>query len=611
MRMNWLDTAWIALASASATLGVLHLFIWRSRKSEYGQLLFFVLTSSIAGCAVFELMMMRSATADTYATALRWAHVPLSVGILAMVGFVRLYFQSGRTWLAAAVCAVRLLALALNFTTGVNLNFANLTALDQVTLPGGAGFSVPVGTLNPWWTVAEIDNLLIVAFLWDASVTLWRRGDPVARRRALLVGGGLLLCVVCVIGLALGTFFGGLRLPTVVTPAFLAVAVAMGYELGADTLRAAQLSRDLRDSERRSELIAQAARLALWSWDTEKDEFWANAIGRTLFDILQEERRGLAALLDRILPEDRERVRNVIWETVRDGGSFELEFRVSARQGTARWIATHGEVEWRQSGKALLRAVSSDISERRRVEQEVMQQRNELTHLARVTALGEMAGSLAHEINQPLMAILSNARAAQRFMASETPDLTELRAIVADIVEDDKRAGEVIYRLRTLLRKGEVQRVPLDLNDIVADVLRLTRNELMNRGIVASAEFAPNLPSLLGDRIQLQQVLLNLVMNACDAMDGVCGSHQLVVRTRIADGGGVELSVSDSGRGIAAADLERIFEPFVTSKEHGMGLGLSVCRTIVGAHGGRLWAESLDGRGATLRFALPVPGDSQ
>jgi two-component system, LuxR family, sensor kinase FixL len=222
-----------------------------------------------------------------------------------------------------------------------------------------------------------------------------------------------------------------------------------------------------------------------------------------------------------------------------------------------------------------------------------------------------MAGSLAHEINQPLMAILGNARAAQRFMACENPDLIELRAIVSDIVEDDKRAGEIIHRLRTLLRKGEVQRGPLDVNNVVTDVLRLTRNELMNRGVVASTELAPNPPSLLGDRIQLQQVLLNLVMNSCDAMDGNGGSHQLIVRTQVADGAGVEVSVSDSGRGIPAADLERIFEPFVTSKEHGMGLGLSVCRTIVAAHGGRLWAESVDGRGATLRFALPLSEDPQ
>ncbi len=609
--MTWLDIAWIALAAASGTLGLLHLVIWLRRRSEYAQLLFFCLTASIAACGALELMMMRATTAAQYASALRWAHVPLSVAILSMVGFVRFYFAAGRTWLASAVGATRLLALVLNFTSGVNLNFASIGALQSVTLPGGAAFSVPVGTLNPWWVAAEIDNVLLVAFLVDASVTLWRRGGAVDRRRALLVGGGLIFCVVSVLALALWTFFGGLRLPTVVAPAFLAVAMAMGYELGADTLRAAQLSLDLHDSERRSGLAARAARLAMWSWDPTGDELWLNSIGRALFDIPTDPRPRLAALLARIDSRDRERVHHAIRESLRDGGALELEFRLTGPQGATRWIATRGEVEAPGSGGALLRAVSSDVSERRRVEREVMEQRNELAHLSRVAALGEMAGSLAHEINQPLMAILSNARAAQRFMAHAQPDLEELRAIVADIVEDDKRAGEVINRLRGLLRKGEVQRRPVDVNNVVMDVLQLTRNELINRGVTATTELDASLPALLGDRVQLQQVLLNLVMNSCDAMDGAAGGAQLIVlRTRIAEEGAVEVSVCDSGRGIPAAELERIFEPFVTSKPQGMGLGLSVCRRIIAAHGGRLWAESADGRGATLRFTLPMTGAS-
>jgi len=607
--MNWLDTAWIALASASATLGLLYLFIWRSRTSEYANLLFFAMAVSIALCAAFELAMMRSVTPDGYATALRWAHVPLAVVVLSMVGFVRYYFDAGRTWLAIAVCGLRLLVVALNFTTGVNINFAGITALHHVALPGGGTFSVPEGIPNSWWILAQVNNVLLLAFLIDASVQLWRRPDSVARRRALLVGGGLVLCVLCVVGFALGTFIGGVRLPTMVAPAYLAVALAMGYELSVDTLRAAQLSRDLRDSERRSELAAQSARLALWTWDAAKDELWINSIGRALFGIPPDEQPGLDHFLRRVDPEDRARVRDVILDSIRGSGALELEFRVT--NSPTRWIATRGEVEIREPGNALMRGVSVDISERRRAERELAQQRIELAHLSRVAALGEMAGSLAHEINQPLMAILSNAQAAQRFMARENPDLAEVRAAIADIVDDDKRAGEVIHRLRALLRKGELQRGPLDLNDVVIEVLRLTRNELLNRGVVAITELAPSLPSLLGDRVQLQQVLLNLVMNSCDAMDGVPKGRQILVRTGVADGSGVEVSVSDSGHGIPHADLERIFEPFVTSKQHGMGLGLSVCRTIVAAHGGRLWAESGAPRGATLKFLLPIAGHAR
>ncbi|HXW73632.1 MAG TPA: ATP-binding protein [Steroidobacteraceae bacterium] len=609
--MSWLDLTWATMGAASLTLGIVHLFIWRKQRSQYPHLLFFALGASIAACAAFELSMMRSATVQGYASALRWAQVPLLIAFLSMVGFVRLYFAAGRAWLAWAVCLIRLPVVALDFLTGANINFETISALQHVTLWRGAGFSVPVGTLNPWWSVAQLDNILLCAFLLDASVTLWRRGGSVERRRSVLVGGALILCVGCVVALSLGTFSGHLQLPTVVTPTFLVVALAMGYELGEDALRSAQLARDLRDSERRSELAAQAARLALWSWDVARGELWMNAIGRTLFGLAEVDQPDLEVLMAGVHADDRDRVRDAIDRTLRDGGSLEQEFRVALPGTATRWVVTRALLEREASEAGLLRGVTVDITERRRVEQEAAQQRNELAHLSRVAALGEMAGSLAHEINQPLMAILSNARAALRFMASEDGDLAEVRAILADIVEDDKRAGEVIHRLRALLRKGEVQRGLLDINHAVQEVLRLTRNELLNRGVVVTTQLAPDAPRVLGDRIQVQQVLLNLVINSCDAMAAAPGSQQLVVRTRPADGAGVEVSVSDSGHGISPADLERIFEPFVTSKEHGMGLGLSVCRTIVAAHGGRLWAESVDGKGATMRFTLPVEGVRQ
>jgi two-component system sensor kinase FixL len=606
--MNWVELAWAMMASAALTLALVHLLVWRKQRSQYAYLWFFALATSVAACAAFELSLMRATTPAGYATTLRWAQVPVSLTFCSIVGFGYFYLDAGRAWLALATCFIRLLVLTLNFTTGVNIYFADISTLQRVSVWGGGGYSVPVGTPNPWWILAQVGNVLLVAFIVEAATTLWRRGDPVLRRRALLVGGGLLLAFVVSVTAALLTFLGHARTPTIVAPAFLIIAVAMGYELGEEALRTAQLSRELSNSERRSELAAQAGNLALWSWNPMSNELWMNAIGRTLFGFPLEARLDLETLLRAVHAEDREGMRGLMEETVRNGGHFEREYRISVPGSPTRWIVTRGQVEQDQdpSGGVLLRGVTVDISERRRIEHEVTQQRTELAHLSRVAALGEMAGALAHEINQPLMAILSNARAAQRFMAGDNADLFEVRAILADIVADDKRAGEVIHRLRGLLRRGEVQRGPFDLNSLIEDVLRLTRNELLNRGVVATVELAPDLPSLLGDSIQIQQVLLNLVMNACDAMEGTPGSRQLVLRTRTMDGAGVEVSVSDCGCGIRPGELERIFEPFVTTKKHGMGLGLSVCRTIVAAHGGRLWAESVDGCGATLRFALPV-----
>jgi C4-dicarboxylate-specific signal transduction histidine kinase len=251
-----------------------------------------------------------------------------------------------------------------------------------------------------------------------------------------------------------------------------------------------------------------------------------------------------------------------------------------------------------------------DISERKRAELEAARQRNELAHLSRVTMLGELSGSLAHELNLPLTAILSNAQAAQRILANSDADLTELREILNDIVTEDKRAGEVIRRLRLLLKKGEVQQHCLDINEVVEDVLKLMRSDLINQKVTVNCELARHLPTVTGDPVQLQQVLLNLVVNACDAMvDCNTPKRRLLIRTGTAnENDAVLVSVTDRGGSIPEEKMEQIFEPFFTTKEKGMGLGLSVCRTIIAAHRGKLWAANNADCGATFHFSLPIGG---
>ena len=262
-------------------------------------------------------------------------------------------------------------------------------------------------------------------------------------------------------------------------------------------------------------------------------------------------------------------------------------------------------------GKPYLVGIGINLSGRKQAEAETARQRTELAHLSRVTMLGELSGSMAHELNQPLTAILSNAQAAQRFLAHENADLNEVRDILKDIVEQDNRAGEIIRRLRLLLKKGEVHHLPLDLNDVVQEVLKLMRSDLVNHSMTDHTLLGPDLPLVQGDRVQLQQVLLNLIMNACDAMSGnPPADRRLVVRTELSGNDGVCVSVSDDGTGIAPDKLEQIFEPFYTTKSHGLGLGLSVCRTIISAHGGKLWAAPGMESGAVFSFTIPVHTES-
>jgi len=266
-----------------------------------------------------------------------------------------------------------------------------------------------------------------------------------------------------------------------------------------------------------------------------------------------------------------------------------------------------GGVFFIQSG--LIIALVVQNRRRRWAEREAHQRREELSHMTRVATMGELTASLAHEINQPLAAILSNAQAAQRLLALEEKDWGEIREILADIAADDLRAGEVIRRMRTLLRKGESYPTVLDMNDIVAEVLGLVRGEMILHNVSLSLELSSDPLLTHGDRIQLQQVLLNLVVNALDAMKETSGrSRRLVVRTQAAGRSG-EVSVQDSGAGVPADKLEQVFEPFVTTKPHGLGLGLSICRSIIQAHGGHIGCRNDPNRGATFWFTLPAGED--
>ena len=260
------------------------------------------------------------------------------------------------------------------------------------------------------------------------------------------------------------------------------------------------------------------------------------------------------------------------------------------------------------SGIAVLVSIT-DITERKRADRESALQRDELAHLSRVVLLAELSGSLAHELNQPLTAILSNAQAAVRFLAHSPPNLEEVRESLANIVENDKRAGEVIRRLRAMLRKDRADHRRLDMNDVVLDVLRIIRSDLLNRNVEVVLDLEPTLPPIEGDRVQLQQVLLNLVMNGTDAMADVRAGRQIKLHTHTTDAGGVQVSVTDIGRGIPEEDIERIFSPFVTTKATGIGLGLAVCVSIIHTHRGTIWAANNPARGATVHFRVPALGD--
>jgi C4-dicarboxylate-specific signal transduction histidine kinase len=248
-----------------------------------------------------------------------------------------------------------------------------------------------------------------------------------------------------------------------------------------------------------------------------------------------------------------------------------------------------------------------DVTRRKAAELQAEEQRRELTRLARVTTLGEISAALAHELAQPLTSILSNAQAASMLLARESPDLGEIGRILDDITSEDRRAGEVIRHLRNLLRKGTPQLQELDVNAVAEEILRLMKGDLMTRGVAVRTFFDPALPSVRADPVEIQQVFLNLILNACDAMEGNAGEDRVVtLTTELDDSQNVVVSVSDVGSGIREEWMGSLFKPFFTTKVHGIGMGLPICHSTLAAFGGRVWVENNPDRGCTFRFSLPA-----
>jgi len=546
---------------------------------------------------------MRAETAREFGVVLRWAHVPYWGLIISLVVFVRLYLQAGRPWLAWTVCVVRTFSLLLNFLVGQNLNYHEVTGLRHIPF-FGESVSVAEGVSNPWMLVGQLSLLLLVIFAADATLAVWRRGD---RRPLVLLGGTIVFFVMGGIGQFVLTFWGFIHKPVTPSLFFLGIVAAMSFELSNDMLRAARLSDDLRESEERMTLAAEAAGFGVWMWNVATNRVWGSERWLHLFGFAPHAAITFEEVIQRIHPEDREIVEREVRRALMDRDDYAVEYRVILSDGTQKWVASRGRMYPDERGKpARMLGAAIDITGRKQAEQEIVQQRNELAHVARVSTMSQLASSLAHELNQPLGAIMRNAEAGELFLQNPSPDLDEVRAILADIRKDDQRAGAVIDRMREWMKRREVERRRLDLNLLAGEVVTLVRPDAEKRRVRLAVETDPALPPVHGDRVQLQQVLLNLLLNGMDALDDNRPARRLVtVRTRPV-GATVEVTVSDTGHGISADKLLRVFEPFFSTKPNGLGMGLAISRSIIEAHGGRLWAENNEAGGATFTFTLPA-----
>lgn len=836
MPLNVVGLASSSIAGGCLVIGLAHVVIGLKNRWQAAHLALAIIALSVASLTVGELLLLNARTPQQLGEIARWMHLPVLTLMASTLVFVHVYFRPGRSWLAYAAFGLGTAAVASNFLSDSAL--ANeIHALES---------DEPIEQIHPWTRIGELGALLTLVFIADAVIAGWRRGGPASRKSALIVGGSLLLSGTVVAGNAMLMRRGLVDAAYLFWVFGLVSITAIGVELREEIRRRIGLDNELRrtsaalgHSRRQMDMVLDAASVGLWEWDRNRDEIWMDARAREQFGFAAGEPIDFERFLAAVHGDDRSAVHQSVLASIRDGGAFRREYRLS-RQGATRWISTQGSVEAGSCGQPVLRGItldvsgqkladqrfrqvvevaptgmlivdagggivlvnaqieldfgrsrnelvgrrleflipghscaglplnilcevtgrhrdgsqipmsmvvtsvpsiaggemlvclsnlsdrqrrdellqrerrflrqvldvnpglifakdrdgrftlanravaevygttvdaligktdgdfnqdsqqvenfrkadlevldtlqpklileesitdaagrtrwlqtiklpvldrdgeasvvlgtSTDITERKRAELDLAHQRNELAHLSRVMMLSELSGSIAHELNQPLTAILSNAQAGLRYLSREPVDVRELCEILEDVAGDSKRAGEIIRGLRLLLKKDPTQLEPLDANLMVQDVLRLLRSDLLNAGVRCETELASDLPCVIGARVQLQQVLMNLVVNACDAMTDTPGLRLLTVSTELVGECRVQCCVRDSGPGITRERAERLFEPFFTTKPAGMGLGLPVSRKIVEAHGGQIWAVHDSNDGAAFCFTIP------
>ena len=728
---------WSMDAAFCFTLAGIYLLVWCKQREGWVHLLFSCSAVAAGVIAGLELMSMRAETTAQYGTLLRWGHLAVWVLILSLVWFVRLHLRAGRPWLAWSTCGVRTLALVLNFVFTPNLNFREITSLRHLSWWGGETVSAPVGVTNPWNLIGHLSLLLLLIFLLDATITVWRRGD---RRRALIVGGSAISFITLVLGSSALVIWGVIQWPFFVSFPYLGIVAAMAYELSYDLFRAVQLAQRfqasetaLHESEARMRLAAEAANLVPWTWDISRDEVWMTERGRELFGFPKSEPLNFNRFLKALHIDDRQRIEQVVGLARDEGGEYESEYRVVRPNGETRWVADRGRVEFDTGGRPVfLRGVSRDVTLRKGVEDALREsearfrsmadtapvliwmsgtdklctffnkgwldftgrsldqelgngwadgvhaedlaqclktyesafdkrepftmeyrlrrndgeyrwlldsgtprfdaagafvgyigscidigdrkqteldhqlQTMELARVGRLTLMGELAASLAHEVNNPLGAMVTNASAGLRMIARGQMGTGELQELLADIVADGHRAREVIQGIRNMVRKRETSHSLIGMNEVIRDLLRIVRADAMARKVSLVAEIDANAGVVRGDRVQLLQVLLNLTINAFEALSVIrLDARRVVIRAERVNDGKICVSVRDGGPGFPPGIGDHLFEAFFSTKAEGTGMGLAIARSIIDAHGGTLSGKNCDDGGALFTVCLP------
>lgn len=477
--LSILTIIWSMCAAVCFTLAAVHVAMWL-RGFYKREVLIIIVMATAAGLKVMlEMLMLLTTDVDQYIFIMKLDTILISIVLLSLLWFIRLYLQAGLHWLFGAIVLLRVVELVINFLSPGGAVFSEITALGRLEVFWGESFSYPIGIVHSLKLWSDVGSFLILVFLAQATWEAWHRDR---HKRVLVVGGGSILFILLAGTHTAFVDLGIVRMPYMFGFAFLAIVAALTYQL-----------------------------------------------------------------LD-------------------------------------EWLRT---------------------------ESDLLVTRQELERLTRAIVLGEVAAGLAHELNQPLSAILSNAQAGRRILAKADPDLVEIGEILGDIVADDKRAGDVVHGLRDMLREQPDESTTVDIESALHKVARLLGGEFSVHDVKVRIDLASSIPAARGGDVQIQQVIMNLLVNAMHAMDASPSSERRIWLSAMSSDDGVRVSVRDQGSGIDEQLTEQLFKPFVPSQNAGLGMGLAICRRIVERHGGRIWVEQTGPSGTELCFTLPFANESK
>lgn len=578
--MSWITAIWSATVGASLVTGLVYLLIWSKNRRSWANLCFFFTVFGVLGLAVGEMATMHAESPESYGRAIRWTHFVYAIGVAGSLGFIHFYFDTGRKWLLALAVGLRMLVVVANLSTGVNLHFTVIHSLRKIAFLGEQVSVLGEWVPSPWMLLGLLASFVQIVYVLDASARLWRTGSPESRSRAVILGGAFVLFTTLAVGQSGLVTAGLLRMPFILSFPFLGVVLVMGYELSKDLLRAAHVSRELRESEQRMALATEAANFGIWSRGLPKNEIWASNKWRELFGFTKSERIDLDCFMQRLHPDDRDRIRQA-FANAEDTGHYESEYRVLLPNGQIRWIASCGRAEFSEGRPILMRGASLDVTMRRQAEEAAKSLTGRLIH-AQEAERARLARELHDDLNQGLALL-----AVELDMFGQQPPASrgEVSKRILDLSEQVKNLSSSVHRLSHELHPAKLEQLGL-----VAAVRGLCRELGAARNVAIEFE-THTVPRLVPDEIAL--CLYRIVQE---------GLQNVIKHSRSATAK-VELTSSDKGLCLIVSDQGCGFDSLVAMDDG--SLGLVSMRERVRLVRGQISVESRKGEGTWIKVQVP------